>query len=66
MNLLVKILLWIALIALVWIGLPFLFKTIVGAVGIVFMVFKVLVNLIALALVVIGIRFVWRRLRAAS
>jgi hypothetical protein len=63
MNLLVKILIWIAIGVLVWLGVPLLLETVFGLVGIVFGIVKLLLSFALVALIALAVLYLWRRVR---
>ena len=65
MNLVLKILAWIAIVVLGWWGLKFLFGTVLGLFAILGTLLSFVVQATILAVIVVAIGYLWKRVRSA-
>ena len=65
MSLVVKIIIWIGIGILAWLGIPLLLKSLFGLVGLAVLIVKWILNVALLALIAGIILYLWRRVRSA-
>ena len=65
MNLILKILAWIAIVVLGWWGLKLLLGTVFGLFAVLGTVLSFVVQAAILAVIIVAIGFLWKRVRSA-